>query len=549
MAKTEPEFGNALEERSPGAHLRRAREAANMNVDKVAAALLLQPQMIEALEADSFDHLPAPTFVRGYLRGYARLLGLPAEPILDMYDRRGFEPPPLAPDVVETKQAHTSDTVVRIVTYSVAAALVLLVGLWWHSQEGLGFGIGGDLFDWPPDASPNPSSPAVEAPATATFDEEAGGGSIGVAPGRTDELPPDGDFLATFPAEGTAPGGTATDESPPATGEAGGGSIVATPLPPGAFSQDEEAPVAAPTEDPVPGGAALAANAPSRDEEAPVAAPAEDLASGGAALAANAPSRDEEAPVAAPAEDPAPGAAALAANAPSRDEEVSVAAPAEDPAPEGVAVVESAPAVAGASATTTDRETPSTPEPRSEVAVGAVADGGTDPAADTGHATGAGSGDADGGDASAPDVTGRADGADAVAGAAASTETPPAVTATPSSGTDRTGTGVGPAAALDTVRSGLVLEFVHESWVEVYDRDRTRLFLGLVQPGRVLSFDGVQPFDVLLGAGKDVRVEIDGEAFDHEPYMRHGVARFSVGSAPDAAADGADPSPTQDRGR
>ena len=129
MAKTEPELGNALEERSPGAHLRRAREAANMNVDKVAAALLLQPQMIEALEADSFDHLPAPTFVRGYLRGYARVLGLPAEPILDMYDRRGFEPPPLAPDVVETKQAHTSDTVVRIVTYSIAAVLVLLVGL------------------------------------------------------------------------------------------------------------------------------------------------------------------------------------------------------------------------------------------------------------------------------------------------------------------------------------------------------------------------------------------------------------------------------------
>lgn len=506
MAKTEPELGNALEERSPGAHLRRAREAANMNVDKVAAALLLQPQMIEALEADSFDHLPAPTFVRGYLRGYARVLGLPAEPILDMYDRRGFEPPPLAPDVVETKQAHTSDTVVRIVTYSIAAVLVLLVGLWWHSQEDLGFGIGGDLFNWSPGASPNPSSPAAEAPAMATFDEEADGGPVGMAPGRTDEPPPDGDLLATLPTEGAAPGSIATDESAPATGEAGGGSTVAGPHRPDAFSRDMEPPAAPPAEAPAP-----------------------------VVPAAGAPSGDEEAPAAAPVESPAP--VVPAADAPSGVEEAPAAPPAEDPAPEGVAAVESAPAAgAGASATTTDRETPATPELRSEAAVGGDAVGGAAPAAGAGRTTETSSADADGEDAPAPDATSPA-------------VTPPAVTTTPSSGPDRIDTEAGPAADPDTVRPGLVLEFVRESWVEVYDRDRTRLFLGLVQPGRVLSFDGAQPFDVLLGAGKDVRVEIDGEAFDHEPYMKHGVARFSVGSAPDDDVDDAEPLPTQDRGR
>ena len=41
---------------------------------------------------------------------------------------------------------------------------------------------------------------------------------------------------------------------------------------------------------------------------------------------------------------------------------------------------------------------------------------------------------------------------------------------------------------------------------------------------------GPRPFDVLLGYGKDVRVTIDGEAFDHTPYLRYGVARFSIGS-------------------
>ena len=77
---------------------------------------------------------------------------------------------------------------------------------------------------------------------------------------------------------------------------------------------------------------------------------------------------------------------------------------------------------------------------------------------------------------------------------------------------------------------------MHESWVEVYDSERNRLFFGLAQPGRVLSFDGPQPFDVLLGFGKDVRVTIDGSAFDHTPYLKHGVGRFSVGSGP-AAGD------------
>ena len=105
--------------------------------------------------------------------------------------------------------------------------------------------------------------------------------------------------------------------------------------------------------------------------------------------------------------------------------------------------------------------------------------------------------------------------------------------------------GAGVTDLLESARSGLVLAFTHESWVEVYDRERTRLFFGLAQPGRVLHFEAAQPFDVLLGYGEDVRVVIDGEAFDHTPYINFGVARFSVGSAPagdvDSEATAAEP--------
>ena len=151
----------------PGARLRRAREAANRSIGEISAALHLDPKTVEALEADSFDRLPAPTFVRGYMRGYARELGLPPGPILEVYDHQGFKPPALTPDITETPQTHASDLIVRLVTYAVGAVLVLLVVLWWHSQEFEGFDIGdigGDLIGWSSESTSEPSLPAPEAP-------------------------------------------------------------------------------------------------------------------------------------------------------------------------------------------------------------------------------------------------------------------------------------------------------------------------------------------------------------------------------------------------
>ena len=402
-------------ERGPGAHLRQAREAANISADKMAASLLLGPKTIEALEADSFDRLPAPTFVRGYLRSYARLLGLPAGPILEMYDRHGFQPPPLALGVAETPQAHTSDTVVRLVTYAVGAVLVLLVGLWWHSQGGEGFDISGDLFDWSSDPALDPSLPAVEAPGTTPVGSEP----ITTAPGQSSESLQDYEPPAPSPAEGAASGDIAADGPLPVDGEAGGEPIAMAPGQPSESSQDD----------------------------GPLApSPTEGAASGN-----------------------------IAADGP---------VPAEAVVPQ----------------TMTGRETSTTPAPQSDVATGA------DPDAE------AGSAGTDGEDTPAPDGTDRAD-----ATSESGSVTLPAMT---------------PPALPDTAQSGLVLEFPHESWVEVYDRERTRLFFGLVQPGRVLNINGAQPLDVLLGFGKDVRVTVDGEAFDHTPYMKHGVTRFKIGAGP-----------------
>lgn len=66
----------------PGAQLRQAREARGMSVAEVSASLKLSARQIEAAENDDFSRLSGATFVRGFIRNYARLLKIDAAPIL-----------------------------------------------------------------------------------------------------------------------------------------------------------------------------------------------------------------------------------------------------------------------------------------------------------------------------------------------------------------------------------------------------------------------------------------------------------------------------------
>lgn len=68
--------------RSPGAIVREARESAGMSIDDVSQQLKLAPRQVVALEDDDYAQLPGRTFIRGFLRNYARLLRLDADALL-----------------------------------------------------------------------------------------------------------------------------------------------------------------------------------------------------------------------------------------------------------------------------------------------------------------------------------------------------------------------------------------------------------------------------------------------------------------------------------
>lgn len=73
----------AVATEGPGAALQAAREARELSVPQVADQLRLSSAAVTALEANDWDRLPAPVFVRGYIRAYARLMALDDEELLE----------------------------------------------------------------------------------------------------------------------------------------------------------------------------------------------------------------------------------------------------------------------------------------------------------------------------------------------------------------------------------------------------------------------------------------------------------------------------------
>lgn len=74
--------GKQSQELSPGLRLRHAREQSGLSRGEVAAHLKLNIEKIDSLERGEVDQLAAPVFVAGYLRAYAKLVGLPEDEII-----------------------------------------------------------------------------------------------------------------------------------------------------------------------------------------------------------------------------------------------------------------------------------------------------------------------------------------------------------------------------------------------------------------------------------------------------------------------------------
>ena len=89
----------------------------------MADQLKLSSAAVTALEANDWDRLPAPVFVRGYIRAYARLMALDVEALLESGRRAaGWE----AEDDSSTTQTEESRS--RRLWWTVGAAIAAFIG-------------------------------------------------------------------------------------------------------------------------------------------------------------------------------------------------------------------------------------------------------------------------------------------------------------------------------------------------------------------------------------------------------------------------------------
>ncbi len=108
---------------SIGTFLRRTREAQSMSIGEIARATRIPVVAIERMEADHFDDLPGEVFTRGFLKAYAKAVGLSPDEVLAKYTaaRRvvSVEPLPMATPVTRSGSRR----------FGVAIAFVLLLVL------------------------------------------------------------------------------------------------------------------------------------------------------------------------------------------------------------------------------------------------------------------------------------------------------------------------------------------------------------------------------------------------------------------------------------
>lgn len=122
---------------NPGETLRQARESNGWSLAEVALKLNLTTTSLGNLEAGAFDKLPGHTFSRGYIRAYAKLLGIDQTVLVQEFDQftgtdsQGSNVHGLGRIEEPVRVSHT---ILRIVSLLLLIAVIGGGFVWWQDQ-------------------------------------------------------------------------------------------------------------------------------------------------------------------------------------------------------------------------------------------------------------------------------------------------------------------------------------------------------------------------------------------------------------------------------
>ena len=125
---------------NPGETLRQARESNGWSLAEVALKLNLTVNSLSNLEAGAFDKLPGHTFARGYIRAYAKLLGMDQAVLVQQFDQstgtdsQGSNVHSLGRIEEPVRVSHT---ILRIVSLLLLIAVIGGGFVWWQDQTSM----------------------------------------------------------------------------------------------------------------------------------------------------------------------------------------------------------------------------------------------------------------------------------------------------------------------------------------------------------------------------------------------------------------------------
>jgi cytoskeletal protein RodZ len=144
--------------------LQRARQARGLTLEEVERDTRISRRYLQALETENFGLLPAPVYARGFLRTYARYLGMEPANLLPLFPVGYVEEPVLQPwpKVARPRTWPSSG----LLTGAVVGVLILVVALL-YSLGGQGEDNSYSLFGYQTATSETAAVPSGEAPVVA----------------------------------------------------------------------------------------------------------------------------------------------------------------------------------------------------------------------------------------------------------------------------------------------------------------------------------------------------------------------------------------------
>ena len=138
--KTIQEAQNNAQEITVGDKFRLAREALNLSLESVAQAIALRPSILQDIENNRFIHRSTPaTFVRGYVRSYAKFLKIADSEWLNVIDFGDEQQNDLGKNARATSAVNQYSSHNRWVGYLTTLVVLVVLGMtgmwWWESYQ------------------------------------------------------------------------------------------------------------------------------------------------------------------------------------------------------------------------------------------------------------------------------------------------------------------------------------------------------------------------------------------------------------------------------